>query len=165
MSTQNQILAGSLENHLDGDADVDLDVDTIARIQFYTYTLTDYNKESGDENIQREFVGAVPCSEKYKDSDSNTIQIEFGGDTTPNRWICPDVEDIKVDNDPFLFTYGTAASFVMVVNDCETAVKIDKAQGLTSYSTVECASSDTMLEYIPSMILKSKMMTTDTSES
>lgn len=88
----------------------------------------------------------MPCSEKYKDSDSQTIRIEFGVEESPNKWICPDVDYIKVDNDPYLFTYGTGSSFVMVVNDCKTAVGIDEANGLTSYSTVECESDQSMLE-------------------
>ena len=44
---------------------------------------------------------------------------------TPRRWICPDVEDFSLFNDPDTFTNGR--DMVMVVNQCEIAQAIDQA--------------------------------------
>ena len=33
-------------------------------------------------------------------------------------WICPDVSNFKVNNNPWLYDYGAGTNFVMVVNTC-----------------------------------------------
>ena len=38
------------------------------------------------------------------------------------RWICPNVEEYTLLNNPFLFAGN---NFVMVVNACDVAVEID----------------------------------------
>ena len=47
-------------------------------------------------------------------------------------WICPDVDEYTLWNNPNAYVSGT--NIVMVVNSCETAQAADIAAGLVSYA-------------------------------
>ena len=51
-------------------------------------------------------------------------------------WLCPNVPNITVNNNPFLYDYGKGRNFVMVVNLCSTAKKVEQENGLKSYSDI-----------------------------
>lgn len=55
-------------------------------------------------------------------------------------WICPDVKNITVLNNPALFDTGNGTDFYLTVTDCATAVQNDIKFGLTTYvdSSVVC---------------------------
>lgn len=47
-------------------------------------------------------------------------------------WICPNVSNIELWNDPFNYQQGK--NFVMVVNSCELAQQIDSENDIVSYA-------------------------------
>ena len=62
------------------------------------------------------------------------------------RWICPNVEEYSLLNNPFLFAGN---NFVMVVNACNVAVEIDAKNNVTSYAgDTSCSSDDIIQENI-----------------
>ena len=54
--------------------------------------------------------------------------IEFSDD----GWLCPNVSQIDIYNNPFLFEDGK--NFVVTVNDCTIATDFEKEKGIASYS-------------------------------
>ena len=63
----------------------------------------------------------------------------FDNEFSQGTWICPDVSEITIYNNPFLFENGR--NFVMVINDCPTAVAQDIESGITSYTNAQCATN------------------------
>ena len=59
------------------------------------------------------------------------------------RWICPNVEEYTLLNNPFLFA---GANFVMVVNACNVATEIDEKFNITSYAGDTSCSSDDIIQ-------------------
>ena len=55
-----------------------------------------------------------------------------------DAWICPDVADITIENNPPLYQAGNGYSFVLVVNTCPEAENIDSIHGLSTYATSGC---------------------------
>ena len=37
------------------------------------------------------------------------------------HWVCPDVQNITLNNDGFVYITSDSTNFVMVVNDCDVA--------------------------------------------
>ena len=95
---------------------------------------------------------AVKCRDLFADQIEQEQQPGFEGkmfftdefDSTSNQWICPNVTEIKLWNDPVNYQQGL--NFMMVVNSCENAQKIDKEEGLVSYADadgeVQCLTHD-----------------------
>ena len=89
----------------------DLDVDSLARVQFFATT------NSPEEGLKTTFLPVGFCKDIYADRmDEAFFENEF----SQGEWICPDISEITIFNNPFLFENGR--NFVMVVNDCPTAV-------------------------------------------
>lgn len=55
-----------------------------------------------------------------------------------HKWICPDVNNITVNNDVFTYSTTASQSFGMVVNNCTTAKEIDDTHNLLTYTDAEC---------------------------
>ena len=67
------------------------------------------------------------------------------------KWVCPDIDEIEIQGNPWLQSEQEGTGLVMVINDCNTAVangdKELKDRGFTKYSyaqDVECEDSDTI---------------------
>ena len=50
-------------------------------------------------------------------SNINDFAVEFGY----ADWVCPKVDEMRVQKDPATFKAGTGVSFNMVINTCEEA--------------------------------------------
>ena len=125
------------------------DVDKLARIQFYT------TERYSQTNFTFKFLPAARCKDIYAEEISfvKFYEEEF---SDPD-WICPDLRQIDIFNNPFLFDKGQ--NFVMVVNDCPTAVRTNSLYNLTSYSDVEeCADTDTIASKIDRVRVSYKIM-------
>ena len=85
--------------------------------------------------------------------------VDISEEIASQDWICPDVTDITVLNNPTLYTSGSGIEFVMVVNDCETATSIDDKYSVTTYATKACQPVDEMIT--SSIDFKSKVLTQD----
>ena len=93
------------------------------------------------------------CKDIYADRMSETF---FQNEFSTGDWICPDVANITIFNNPFLFETGR--NFVMVINDCPTAVAKDAESGLTSYTDAECAGNAKILTQIDDVRVSYKIM-------
>ena len=108
----------------------DLDVTQLYRIQFYSLIMVD-----GD--VRSAWYSATTCRGLYQNSENwDRLKGEFNSD----NWICPDVKNITVHNNPELYRDGDGQSFFMVVNNCTDAVNIDQKYGLSTYADTVCAS-------------------------
>ena len=90
-------------------------------MQFY------YTRSSSRESGHYEYIWLPTkyCKDLYADQIAAGEQIfvdEFAQDWN-NDWVCPDVSEISLFNDPQ--TFGTGQNIVMVVNYCDTAQEID----------------------------------------
>lgn len=92
------------------------------------------------------------------ESDSAVAQ-EFALDD----WICPDVNEISVRNNPTLYPAVGGAEFVLVVNTCEKALAIDSKYSLKSYTdSKSCydAEDETAFDYLVGQLeVRTKVMT------
>lgn len=90
------------------------DVDSVARVSFYSAS-----KQLGG-STQYKFFPAARCKDIYaaEISAGNDFYTEEFGD---GNWICPDVRQITIQNNPFIFDSGS--NFNMVVNDCLVATE------------------------------------------
>ena len=71
------------------------------------------------------------AAEKTVNNTNGFFTLEF--DTKKNfAWICPNTTALNVQNDPRNFDYGT--NYVMVVNACSVAQKVDLDYNVTSYA-------------------------------
>ena len=88
----------------------------------------------------------------------STMNTEFAG----NQWICPDIDEFSVNNNPYLYKYGKGTNLVMVVNDCAYAKTMDSANNLVSYADadndVACLDEDSTNS---TFVMRSKLMTKD----
>ena len=51
-----------------------------------------------------------------------------------DSWICPDVQNIEVYNNPLTYRSNNGTSFNLVVQTCFDAKRIDEANGFISYN-------------------------------
>ena len=95
-----------------------VDVSSIARIQFYS--AVGKPGESGQTEFTYEWHSAKLCDDLYSENltgeNAKFYESEFGGKFD---WVCPDLDEIEVYNNAFLYREGR--NFVMVVNDCTLA--------------------------------------------
>ena len=77
------------------------------------------------------------------------------------QWVCPDVANITLMNNPSLYTAGDGTEFIMVVNDCETAIQIDAANSLSTYATNPTECSTVTDEVTLNLSFWSKVLTQD----
>ena len=85
------------------------------RIGFYEY---DFTKNSDTDEVAKENITwrkAVPCYDLFNSAEVFEEEFNKDGNYT---WYCPDVKNITLNNDPYLYDYGKGRSFVMVVNSC-----------------------------------------------
>ena len=70
-----------------------------------------------NDTIAHKWYGATSCTQKYgtQAEEGGSLYNEFGG----GNWICPDIEDFELENNPALYTTGNGTSLVMVVNTCQ----------------------------------------------
>ena len=91
-------------------------------------------KDSPNSAAKITWWNATYCHDLYSDYISNTLDpfpYEF---PTNDRWVCPDVQNITLNNDGFLLFNTASINFVMVVNDCKDATEIDANNNLKSYT-------------------------------
>ena len=50
------------------------------------------------------------------------------------NWICPDIDQFQILNDPWLYKFSNGTNFVMVVNTCQDAKVNDKDHNLQTYA-------------------------------
>lgn len=123
------------------------------RIQFYSLV-----REGNTENLTQQWHSAVFCDQFYK-APHIVNGVDISIELASQDWICPDVTDITVLNNPTLYTSGNGIEFVMIVNDCESATSIDSKHSLSTYATKAC---ETVSDEITSSIdFKSKVLTQD----
>jgi len=128
--------------------DSPIDVETLGRIQFYQAVRDD------KDTINFNFVNAVRCLDLYAtEITESTFYMEEFGD---KAWICPNLRNIDVLNNPFLFSKGR--NFVMVVNDCEVAAATDAEKGLKPYTDKGCADKATIQANIADVRVEYKIM-------
>ena len=107
--------------------------------------------------LSTKWFNSVSCSQRYKDIDTlNDISIEF-----TSGWVCPDVSEIELDNNPVVFTAGNGTSFVFVANKCDIAKQIETENKLQPFNEDECASEEVFLDNIDKLQFKSKIMAQD----
>lgn len=85
--------------HLNGGDSVSIEPESLARVQFYSTS-----KAGEDADWVYTFYDAVQCSDFY----ASQIETDpfFANEFSGEGWICPDVKDITVLNNPFLFDFG-----------------------------------------------------------
>jgi len=149
LDTELTTIAASLSLRPDGSGIEYPDADTVARIGFYAANRT------SSTSIDFHFFPAARCKDIYApeiESGSDFYQEEFSA----GGWICPDIRNITVFNNPFIFDSGT--NFVMVVNDCTVAVESDLKHNLTSYANSECLATEDAKTYADDMRVSYKIM-------
>lgn len=117
MSTENQTLAGAVEQSYEQDLPDSEDPEMYFRVQFYYFTLY----ENSTTHVT--WVPAVRCKDLYAplfDSDPE-IADEFAA----SHWICPNVTDIEILRNPSFYSKGNGQSFNMVINTCAEAKTIN----------------------------------------
>ena len=65
---------------------------------------------------------SIRCNQLFAKQIENGEKF-FVNEFSSDAWICPDVSEIKMLNNPFLFAKGK--NFVSVVNDCKLAESIE----------------------------------------
>jgi len=114
MSTENQTLVGGIEmDYGSPDLPKGHTVDDYFRVQFFSVEMIE-----GKQEIK--WHGAVRCNEKYSDK---VLEGTDGrsGELEDDLWICPDVDEFSVQNNPANFRTGNGTSFNLVVNSCSSA--------------------------------------------
>ena len=85
-------------------------------------------------------------------------------------YICPDIPEIEVHNNPSTFVQGYGVNFNLVINSCSDAQHIDEKYGLSTYNSNydNCQDADqpnydkaTYDRAISKMIFRSKVMSQD----
>ena len=81
---------------------------------------------------------AIKCNELYAEEikSNNFYAVEFSDDA----WLCPNVREIQIYNNPFLFDYGS--NLVATINDCTVATDFEEKKGIASYSDATCKTFD-----------------------
>lgn len=74
----------------------------------------------------------------YDITSDSAMLVEFEDDA----WICPDIDTIFIQKDPWYYEYGDGQTMVMVVNQCDNSAKNDINENISSYADGECATSD-----------------------
>ena len=75
------------------------------------------------------------------------------------NWICPDIKNFTINNEPELYKKGDGTSLNFVVNSCENATRIDKKNGLSSYTNTWCKKNIDSENTAYEMVVWSKQMT------
>ena len=129
-------------------ADPELTPEQLVRVQFQQAYLEDGGK------VKYRYFPVIKCNQLYarEIEESEFFKTEFSNDS----WLCPNVSEIEIFNNPFLFEDGS--NFVVVINDCTIATEIDKAQGIESYSDAQCKSFEDAQPYIPNVRVNWKIM-------
>lgn len=149
LDTEYTTIAASLFFTNDGSGTEYPDAETVARIGFYGA------HRFNSTTIEFHFYPAARCKDIYApeiESGNDFYRDEFSAD----GWICPDIRNIPVFNNPFIFDSGT--NFVMVVNDCTVAVESDMKNNLTSYTDSECLSTEDAKTFVDDMRVYYKIM-------
>lgn len=100
-----------------------VDVDTIARISFYAQTNVGVSATDSGKQI---WYPAKRCNQMYDTTNDSIMETEFSDDA----WICPDIESITLNNDPWYYEYGSGQNIVMVVNQCDISTTNDGNQNI-----------------------------------
>ena len=127
----------------------DVTVDQVARVQFFSAS-----REAGNPSETYEWIGAARCKDIYANeiASNQFYQTEFSNPSL----ICPDTRNITIYNNPFLF--DTGRNFVMVINDCNTAVAVDLANNLSTYTDSTCTSEAVSADIIDDIRVSYKIM-------
>ena len=106
-----------------------------------------------DGVLNNTWVSAKYCTDLISNSsfDYDVIleQINSELNNKTSGWICPDVENITVTNNPSVFAAGNGTEFVMVVNSCKQAMEIDGNFTLSSYTNETCADHNESFKIAP----------------
>ena len=96
-------------------ADPDLTAEELVRVQFQQAY------KAPDGGIKYRYFPAIQCNQLYarEIEESDFFRTEFSND----GWLCPNVPEIEIFNNPFLFEDGS--NFVAIINDCTIATGID----------------------------------------
>ena len=106
-----------------------------------------------DGVISVKWHSAGRCADMYPDL------AEYNGEFYSPNWICPEVDTISVENNPPLYQYRDGQSFVLVVNNCTDAEKLDTDEGLSTYTTASCATPEEVSDNVKYVSFRSKVMT------
>ena len=129
------------------------DIEPYYRIQFYSQILD-------DQNYSKKWYSSKLCKDFYQAPyEINGVSIK--DEIVMSQWVCPDVANITLMNNPSLYTEGDGTEFIMVVNDCETAKSIDAEHSLSTYATNPTECSTITDEITLSLSFRSKIMTQD----
>ena len=103
--------------HMRGKKQTTVTPEELVRIQFYSN-----HRESKDSGFTLEMFPAIQCNTLY--ASEMESDLFYATEFAEDDWYCPDVRNIEIYNNPFLFDTGT--NFVVTVNDCTIAT--DKEQ-------------------------------------
>lgn len=96
--------------------EVVVDIDTLTRVQFFaTEKLSDH------DHLHTQWYEGIRCSELY--AEEMKVDKFFADEFKDPTWICPNVRNITIYNNPFLFSTGQ--NFVAVINNCNVAVSTE----------------------------------------
>ena len=98
-------------------------------------------------------------------SNIHNIATEFGED-----WVCADIDEFQLQNDPATYRSNYGESFNMVINRCDVAKQIEADNGLSSYAEERpCyepkgVGDDTWDNYVSLFMFRGKGMTRNAGE-
>ena len=122
-----------------------MNLDQIVRIQFYSYR--------GKDEATKWF-SATDCRNLNLSDETSKVEFPDG-----KRWICPNISEFELLNDPWLFDHG--ANMIMVVNRCDVAQKKDLIENLKTYVNKDkdiCANETDITKYAENIVMYYKMV-------
>lgn len=136
-------------------------IDNYFRIQYYQL---DYSPETGNDITWANTTACTNYASDAYPSSAEYIDAQFGNLSSEGSsiWVCPDVEELQVYNNPSLDPQSDGRSFVMVINTCSQAKKIEIDHNLTSYSNEPCYDENdntTLSDIAPELYFLSKFIT------
>lgn len=102
-------------------------LDDYFRVMFFSRVLIE-----GKETI--EWHDAIRCRDKYKDRidrKQDGIDDEFRSD----YWICPDIDEIALQNNPATYQTGNGQNFNLIITSCGEAKRLEEVKGKKSYNS------------------------------
>ena len=121
---------------------------------FFSRVLID-----GEETI--EWHDAIRCRDKYKDRidrKQDGIDDEFRSD----YWICPDIDEIALQNNPATYQTGNGQNFNLMITSCGEAKRLEEEKGKKSYNSnydnCQDVNTEKSRSIIANMVFKSKIM-------
>jgi len=102
-----------------------VNVDDYFRVQFFIRNMT-----AGRDTVDVTWLNTVRCRDFYKDKNIDSYDAEFMSDF----WVCPDIENFVIQNNPSTYVLRAGSSLNMVINKCKKAEAVAKLHKLSTYN-------------------------------